>query len=170
MHVSPAGRAFIGVQEGLRLRAYRDSGCVWTIGYGHTSAAGQPAVIRGMVLSRAEADAILSRDLLKYETQVAREVHVPLAQCQFDALVSFTYNCGEGSLRKAAFLEHLNAGTYSAVPGILLNFDRAGAQVLGALVRRRKAEAAMFQGRYPSRVGLVIASLLGSYRGAKEAA
>ena len=168
MHVSPAGRAFIGVQEGLRLRAYRDSAGVWTIGYGHTSAADAPAVILGMLLSRQQADAILLRDLLKYEAEVVREVHVPLAQCQFDALVSFTYNCGEGSLRKAALLAHLNAGTYSAVPGILLNFDRAGAKVLGALVRRRKAEAAMFQGCYPSRAGLMLASVLGTYRGAKE--
>jgi lysozyme len=170
MHVSAAGRAFIGAQEGLRLRAYRDSVGVWTIGYGHTSMAGEPRVSPSMVIMRVQANEILARDLEKYESEVLREVHVPLAQCQFDALVSFTYNCGEGSLRRASLLAHLNAGNYAAVPAALLTFDRAGGRVLGALVRRRHAEAAIFNGRYPSRVALTLASVLGTYRNAKEAA
>lgn len=170
MHVSTQGRAFIGVQEALRLRAYRDSVGRWTIGDGHTSMAGAPIVTAGMVITRAQADAILARDLLKYEAEVLREVHVPLSQCQFDALVSFTYNCGEGSLRRAAFLAHLNSGNAAAVPHVMLEFDRAGGRVLPALVRRRKAEAAMFQGHYPTRVHLLMASAFGLYRGAKEQA
>jgi lysozyme len=168
MHVSPAGRAFIGVQEGLRLRAYRDTGGIWTIGYGHTSMAGMPHVVPGMTITKTQADIILARDLLKYEAQVLAAVKVPLSQCQFDALVSFTYNCGEGSLRKLVALSGLNNGHYGAVPLHMMAYDVAGGRVLPALVRRRKAEAAMFQGRYPSRVALTLASMLGTYRGAKE--
>ena len=158
MHVSSRGRAVIGAQEGLRLRAYRDSGGVWTIGYGHTSMVGAPPVQSGMRITREEAGAILARDLLKYEDAVMREVKVPLAQCQFDALVSFTYNCGEGTLRNAVFLAHLNSGSVAAVPHVMLKFDTAAGRVLSALVRRRKAEASMFEGRYPARVRLLLAA------------
>ena len=158
MHVSSRGRAFIGAQEGLRLKAYRDSGGVWTIGYGHTSMAGAPRVQSGMRITKEEADAILARDLLKYEDEVMCEVKVPLAQCQFDALVSFTYNCGEGSLRDAVFLAHLNSGNVTAVPRVMLEFDTVAGRVLSALVRRRKAEASMFEGRYPTRARLLLAT------------
>lgn len=146
MHVSEKGRAFIGQQEGLRLKAYRDSVGVLTIGYGHTSMAGAPRVEPGMVISRTQADAILARDLLKYEAQVLHEVQHVLTQCQFDALVSFTYNCGEGSLR---WLMAMARGSLTLFPVCMPHFDKASGQVLPALVRRRKAEAAMFQGHYP---------------------
>lgn len=146
MHVSPKGRAFIEAQEGCRLRAYQDVKGVWTIGYGHTSMAGAPTVYRGLVVSKSEADEILARDLIKYEAEVLRDVHVPLTQCQFDALVSFTYNCGDGSLERVAVIAHLNAGDYAAVPRAMQEFDRSGGHVLTDLVHRRAAEARMFEG------------------------
>jgi lysozyme len=98
MSASPKGRAFIGIQEGFRACAYRDYVGVLTIGYGHTSMAGAPYVRPGMVVSRAQADQILAGDLKKYEAQVRSVVKVPLSQPQFDALLSFTYNEGEGNL------------------------------------------------------------------------
>ncbi|QXX74219.1 lysozyme [Methylovirgula sp. HY1] len=169
MHVSDKGRAFTGAQEGLRLRAYPDVVGVWTIGYGHTTMAGAPFVHPGMVITRVQADQILARDLVRYEDEVLREVHVPLSQCQFDALVDFTYNCGEGSLARAAFLAHLNAGNYGAVPGILMEWDRAGGRVLGDLVRRRRAEGQIFQGHYPwlpaIRVAMGARKMLGAILG-----
>ena len=149
MHVSDKGRAFIGVQEGLRLRAYRDAVGVLTIGYGHTSIAGHPMVIPGMVITQQEADAILAGDLVKYEDEVLRTVHVPLSQCQFDALVSFTYNLGEGNLERLVFSSALNARAYGNVPIHMRLYDRAGGRVLPDLVRRRQAEAAMWEGHYP---------------------
>ena len=149
MHVSDKGRAFIGVQEGLRLRAYRDAVTIWTIGYGHTSMAGVPMVHPGMVITRVQADQILAHDLLKYEQEVLHTVHVPLSQCQFDALVSFTYNCGLGSLDELVSGAHLNAGKYGAVPGILMWFVHADGRILPDLMRRRRAEGAMFEGHYP---------------------
>jgi lysozyme len=99
-----------------------------------------------MVISRAQADEILARDLIRYEEQVLHEVKAPLTQWQFDALVSFTYNAGEGSLRWLVAMSH---GSVAMFPVFLLHFDRAGGKVLSGLVRRRKAEAAMFQGHYP---------------------
>lgn len=164
MHVSSSGRAFIGAQEGLRLRAYRDAAGNLTIGRGHTSMAGPPRVVPGMVITRAQADQILARDLLRYEEQVLREVHVALSQCQFDALADFTYNCGDGSLRKLVELSNLNSGDASRVPHELLQFNKASGRVLPVLVRRRKAEAAMFDGRYPAFLMLAAASALNTLR------
>jgi GH24 family phage-related lysozyme (muramidase) len=99
-----------------------------------------------MMISRGQADKILARDLIRYEEQVLHEVKAPLTQWQFDALVSFTYNAGEGSLRWLVAMSHASLALF---PVYMLHFDRAGGKVLSGLVRRRKAEAAMFQDHYP---------------------
>jgi lysozyme len=74
MRTSSKGLALIKQFEGLRLDAYLCPADVWTIGYGHTSAAGPPAAKRGMRISQAEADEILRRDLIKYEGAVERNI------------------------------------------------------------------------------------------------
>jgi len=71
MQTSDKGRAFIAAHEGIVTRAYRDVAGVWTIGVGHTAAAGPPAPKAGMTISRAEALAILAADLPRYERRVA---------------------------------------------------------------------------------------------------
>ncbi|MGL5724911.1 lysozyme, partial [Cetobacterium sp.] len=65
---------------------------------------------------------------------------------QFDALVSFTYNLGEGALKGSTLRKKLNMGLYNAVPSEMLRWNRAGGKVLSGLVRRREAEAKMFKG------------------------
>ena len=112
MQTSERGRALIRQHEGLRLEAYQDPVGVWTIGFGHTSAAGPPAVYKGMRITAAGADEILRTDLRKFEGYVASAVKVPLNQNQFDALVSFTFNLGSENLRSSTLLKRLNAGDY----------------------------------------------------------
>ncbi|EJF83102.1 hypothetical protein MCW_01396 [Cardidatus Bartonella washoeensis 085-0475] len=77
--------------EGLRLNAYEDAIGVWTIGYGHTSAAGAPDVYEGMQITEKEAEKILRQDLRQFENVVKQTVTVPLNDEQFPALVSFSY-------------------------------------------------------------------------------
>jgi len=89
MRTSPDGIKLIKDFEGERLSAYLCPAGIWTIGYGHTDAAGPPKVVPGMVITKKEADEILRRDLLKYEAAVDKAVIVPLAPNQFDALISF---------------------------------------------------------------------------------
>jgi len=100
MKTSRNGLAFIEKEEGVILYSYDDyndkrvsKGGVargtLTIGVGHTSAAGDPKVIPGMVITKAQADKILAQDLNAVEKDISRLVKVPLNQNQFDALVSF---------------------------------------------------------------------------------
>ena len=146
MRTSPAGRAFIGRHEGLRLSAYRDAAGIWTIGYGHTAAAGPPVPVAGMTITAAEADAILGRDLARFEAAVTRLVTVALSQSEFDALVSFTFNVGEGALGRSTLLKKLNAGDRAGAAAEFGRWNKAGGRVLAGLTRRRAEERAMFSG------------------------
>ena len=146
MNTSKAGLDLIKQFEGLRLKAYKCPADVWTIGYGHTSAAGQPAVKSGMSITEAQANKILASDLGQYEDAINNSVKVDLTQNQFDALVSFVYNVGIGAFQKSTLLKKLNAGQYDAVPGELMKWTKGGGKELPGLVRRRRAEAALWRG------------------------
>lgn len=147
MNVSPAGRHFIGLHEGLGLAAYRCPAGIWTVGYGHTTAAGPPTVTAGMSITREEADAILARDLKRFEDGVLRLVTVPLAQHEFDALVSFAFNVGEGALGRSTLLRKLNAGDRAGAAAQFAAWNKAGGRALPGLTRRRAEERAMFATR-----------------------
>jgi lysozyme len=149
MHMSAKGRAFLRAEEGCCLQAYKDAAGIWTIGTGHTSMAGLPQVNPGMEISAQQADEILAKDLVKFEEQVSRIVHVALAQCQFDALISFAFNCGDRNLGKLVEASGLNTGDYATVSRHLEAYTHAGGHTLADLVKRRAAEARMFEGTYP---------------------
>ena len=98
MKTSTAGINLIKKFEGCRLNAYKPvpTEKYWTIGYGHYG----PDVSQGMVITQAQAEIMLGIDLQKYEQAVERYTPFPLSQTQFDALVSFAYNCGAGNLQQ----------------------------------------------------------------------
>jgi GH24 family phage-related lysozyme (muramidase) len=146
MKTSDAGLKLIMQFEGLRLKAYRCPAGVWTIGYGHTSAAGVPDVRDGMRISAQEAEAILKKDLAGFEAAVAGLVKKELTQAQFDVLVSFAYNCGVGALKGSTLLKRVNAGAFDAVSAELMKWTKAKGKELPGLVRRRRAEAALWRG------------------------
>ena len=142
--INAEGLRLIKQWEGKKLVAYKDPVGIWTIGYGHTDAAGPPKVTPGLRITEAEADEILKRDLGQYEQAVAQAVKVPLTDNQFAALVSFTYNLGPANFRKSTLLKKLNAGNYDAVPGELAKWNKAGGKVLNGLSNRRAAEAGLW--------------------------
>lgn len=133
--------------EGLELSAYQDSVGVWTIGYGHTSAAGDPQVYAGQRITEAEAEAILRKDLRYFEDGVRDVVKVPINSDQFSALVSFAFNLGVGALGGSTLLRKLNAGDYQGAADELPRWVKAGGQTLPGLVKRRNAERALFLSR-----------------------
>jgi lysozyme len=144
MKTSASGRAFIEAFEGRFLRTYDDGTGVLTIGFGHTTAAGPPPVVKGMTITDAQCDSILANDLAAVELQVERIIKVPLKQYQFDALVSFEFNTG--SLAKSSIDDKINAGSPSAAMATLLQYDHAGGRQMAGLTRRRRAEKLMFMG------------------------
>ncbi len=142
MQTSAAGRKFIEGWEGLYLHAYDDGTGVWTIGYGHTTAAGPPRVYPGQLITAQQADQILSADLHSVEVEVSRVVKYPVNQNQIDALVSFDFNTG--ALARSSLLRDINSGRPSRVHGDFMMWVHAGGRVLRGLVNRRTAESRLF--------------------------
>lgn len=146
MKTSRQGRDFIKRWEGVRLKAYRCSANVLTVGVGHTAAMGDPIPFEGMTISAEEADIILARDLAAIEQQVQSAIKVNVNQRQFDTLVSFVFNVGIAAFRKSTLLKKLNASQYSEVPSELLKWNRVKGKVVDGLTNRRKAEADFWRG------------------------
>lgn len=140
--INATGLSLVKQWEGLKTKAYRDVGGVWTIGYGHTSAAGAPSVTPGMVITEVLAEEILKTDLAIFEERVSRLVTVPVTDNQFAVLVSFDFNTGR--LGKSTLLRKLNAGDYDAVPLELMKWVNAGGKRIKGLVNRRSAEAGLW--------------------------
>lgn len=139
MKTSQKGIDLIKKFEGCRLEAYRCPAGVWTIGYGHTK-----GVKDGMKISQAQAEEFLREDLRIFEKAVESCVKAPLSQNQFDALVSFCYNCGAEALRTSTLLKLLNEGKYFEAGEQFLRWNKAGGKVLVGLTRRREEEKTLF--------------------------
>ena len=142
MNTSAEGIALIKKFEGCELEAYQCSAGVWTIGYGHTK-----DVEEGDTISKDQAEEMLVEELHEYENYVNEYVNVALSQNQFDALVSWVYNLGPANLKASTMLKVLNDGKYEDVPYQMKRWNKAGGKVLDGLVRRREAEALLYQGR-----------------------
>jgi len=154
MQTSPDGRKFIEMEEEsgvAKTHAYNDGTGTWTIGFGHTSAAGLPRVYPGMVITTEQADAILGSDLASVEADINHHVTVPLQPYQFDALVSFDFNTG--ALDRSGLLQLINKGVTD--PTSITNAFCAWryAHVHGAMVPillgRRQRESHIYLHGYP---------------------
>ena len=137
MKTSQRGINLIKQFEGVRLTAYKCPAGVYTIGYGHTR-----GVRRGMKITEEEASAYLTADLLNSEKAVERYDSVyHWNQNEFDALVSFTFNCGAANLRSLLRNGRRNR---SQIAATLPLYRKAGGKVIKGLERRRAAEKALF--------------------------
>jgi lysozyme len=144
MKMTDDGLALIKRWEGFRADAYRDAVGIWTIGYGHTSMAGEPQVNAGLHITPEEGEAILRRDVEQFARGVRDAVTVEISDTQFSALVSFAYNVGLGNFRGSSVLAAVNRKDFAAVPRRLQLWSKAGGRVLPGLVKRRADEAALF--------------------------
>lgn len=147
--INEAGLDLIESFEGYFAKWYPDPAHGWkvpTIGYGHTAMSGPPSYKDDpdLSLTKAQARALLRKDLGKYEAAVRKAVTVPLTDNQFSALVSFTYNLGPGNLRKSTLLRKLNKGDNAGAAREFKKWNRAGGRVLRGLTRRRLAERDLF--------------------------
>lgn len=129
----------IKVWEGFRPKPYRCPAGILTVGYGHTGADVTPE----MRLTYAQAEALLRSDLRHFEQEVSRlTASVTLTQHQFDALVSFAFNCGTGNLKSSTLLKKALANPNDkSIATEFKRWTRASGKVQPGLVRRRDDEA-----------------------------
>ena len=139
--ISDKGIALIKEFEGCKLSAYK---CVptekyYTIGWGHYG----PDVRKEQKISQMEADLMFLVDIEEYVNYVNNKNYVPLTdslnQNQFDALVSFCYNCGAGNLKTLCKNRSI-AEISNSIP----KYNKSGGKVLNGLVKRRAKDIALF--------------------------
>ena len=141
MRVSQHGIQFIADFEGFVDHPYQDSGGVWTIGYGHTG----PGVSSMGRITRQRGLELLAGDI-RHAEEAVNALRLVLNQHQFDAAVSFVYNCGAGTLHDESSFGRALRNDLRGVPAAMgLYVHDAAGHVLAGLVRRRAAEGALFR-------------------------
>jgi len=139
MDISQDGLKALAGREGIKTLAYKDSVGVWTIGVGHTAAAGPPVPEAGMEISHEAALDLFKTDLRQYVAEVNRAVKIDCTQNQFDAMVSLCFNIGVGGFAGSSVVRDLNEGDLDCAAQAFLLWDHPE-ELLG----RRRAEAAQF--------------------------
>lgn len=166
MKVSDKALKMLKHHEGVRTKPYRDVVALWTIGVGHLMYPEQATLpnrknakpgYTGMcredyqirledfrVFSMEEVDGLLKSDLGRFERGVERLITVPLSQNQFDALVSFSFNLGLGTLQRSTLRQKVNRGDFEGAAEEFLKYTMAGGKVFRGLEIRRNDERALF--------------------------
>tara|TARA_R110002153_G_scaffold26953_2_gene83873 strand:+ start:3543 stop:3986 length:444 start_codon:yes stop_codon:yes gene_type:complete len=142
MKISQEGLSLIKKFEGCELEAYRCAANVLTIGYGSIK-----GVKEGDTITQEEADSLLLHEMDEYEGYINDMVNADLKQNQFDAMVSWVFNLGPSNLQASTLLKVLNSKDYEGVPSQIKRWNKAGGQVKQGLIRRREAEALLFEGK-----------------------
>jgi lysozyme len=142
MKTSQIGIDLIKSFEGCKLTAYKCSAGVNTIGFGNTYYKNGNKVKIGDKITQDEANKLFLDLLPKYEKTVLNNIKVPLTQNQFDALVSFCWNCGSSKTLFKMVNEKFSE--MNIVNWWVSHYIMGGGKVLNGLVRRRKAEATLF--------------------------
>ena len=144
MNISQEGLALIKKFEGCELEAYKCAAGVWTIGYGSTK-----SVKEGDTITQEEADELLLHEMEEYEGYINDLVETNLKQNEFDAMVSWVFNLGPANLKSSTLLKVLNSShpDWNDVPAQIKRWNKAGGKVLQGLIRRREAEARLFEGK-----------------------
>ena len=156
MKVSNKALEVIRHHEGVRTKPYQCPALLWTIGVGHVidpNHARVPLAERkalpipegwNRTITMKEVDDILRDDLTRFERGVERYCPVPLTQGQFDALVSFSFNVGLGTLQRSTLRQKVLRGDMEGAADEFLKYTIGGGKVLKGLVTRRNDERAMF--------------------------
>lgn len=145
MKPSPRCVAFVKGYEKCRLTAYMPTkNDRPTIGWGSTG----PDIKMGVTWTQAQADARFDADFAKFSAGVAKLLGAaPTTQGQFDAMISFAYNCGLEALRTSTLLRMHKDGEYEAAAGQFGRWSKQAGKTLNGLVKRRAAEADIYRGR-----------------------
>jgi len=165
MNISDRCLLSIKQNEGVRTKPYLDHILLWTTGVGHliappehmkmtlderkaAKAAGKLKCPKewDRTLTMKEVDEILKADLRRFESGVLRYCPANLTQGRFDGLVSFSFNCGLGSLQRSSIRMRHNRQDFEGAADAFLLYTKASGIVNKGLVRRRGEERAMYLG------------------------
>lgn len=158
MLVSEKAFECIKHHEGTRYKPYRCPAALFTIGVGHVLYPDQAKLPMddrltypikpedNRIWSKDEVNALLEYDLKRFIQGVARYCPVTTSQGQFDALVSFSFNCGLGTLQRSTLRLKHNRGDYSGAADEFMKYTKGGGKVLKGLVNRRTDEKALYLG------------------------
>lgn len=141
MKVSENGIDLIKFFEDCRLKAYRDSGGVLTIGYGHTK-----NVKPGDEITKFIASELLKKDLKDAEERVNKNLKVlalEVKQFEYDSLVSLAYNLRSFEM----LISHLQMNRDKFKEKMLLYCKDVKGNFLKGLKIRRIAERLHFEDR-----------------------
>jgi lysozyme len=154
MQVGQQGKNLFKEWEGLVMHEYLDSGGAPTIGIGHLLTRSERTsgkiIIGGQALdyrnglTEQQCWDLVDQDLDSVEATVNEAVTVPLNQNQFDALVSFAFNVGNGAFRGSTLLKQLNQGQYEQVPTQLSRWNKDNGHVVQGLINRREKEITLW--------------------------
>ena len=156
MNVSEHALTLIKHHEGVRYKPYRCPAKLWTVGVGHVMYPEQAKLpiaerdnfslsIRDFrTFGKDEVDEILMADLRRFERGVERYCPVQLTQGMFDALVSFSFNVGLGTLQRSTLRQKLLRGDKEGAAEGFMKYTMTGGKVLRGLVNRRSDEKALF--------------------------
>jgi len=156
MKVSDSAKSVIAHHEGVRLKPYRCPAKLWTIGVGHVLYPEQAKLsmedrikypIRpedNRIFTMDEVNAILAADLQRFERGVLRYCPSGITQGRFDALVSFSFNVGLGTLQRSTLRHKHNRGDFDGAADEFLKYCLGGGKILKGLLNRRKDERAIY--------------------------
>ena len=165
MKISKKGEDLMHFFEGYRNRPYRCSAAIWTVGWGHAMYTdqlslpnvrkeGYTGLIRSdyqlkegdaRVWSKEELVDLFKVDINNFERGVVRlSPGITGHQSKFDALVSFAYNAGLGNYQRSTIRMKVNRGDWEGAAEAFMSWTKAGGKEVAGLVKRRKAEVALF--------------------------
>jgi len=157
--INPKALKMIAHHEGVRFKPYQCPAKLWTIGVGHVidpnhgrlkieDRVGLPCPAGwNRTFTIGEIDAILAKDLERFARGVL--AYCPTAsgrQSWMDALVSFSFNVGLGTLQRSTLRQKHNRGNYADAAEEFMKYTKAGGKVLKGLVNRRSDERALYLG------------------------
>jgi lysozyme len=146
--VSNAGIQLIKHHEGVRSKPYRCPAGLWTVGVGHLIGDGKSLPESwNKTFTNDEINGLLKSDLNRFELGVCKMLpNVPLRQCEFDSLVSFSFNLGLGTFQRSTIRQALLRGDKEAAMESLVKYCKAGGKILKGLQNRRLDEKRLFLG------------------------
>lgn len=166
MRTSPKGIHLMHQFEGYRSKPYRCTAHIWTVGWGHAMyddqlrlpykrKEGYTGLLRqeyelkpedNRIWTKDELVALFDKDIMYFERGVLRRAPV-LAERQelFDACVALSYNIGVGGFQRSTLRQRILRGeSDERIAEGFLMYTKSGGKLTPGLVRRRKAEIALF--------------------------